>query len=38
MDASKGGIGAVLIQSRHFIACISKFLSPKHQALSVYER
>jgi hypothetical protein len=37
-DASKAGIGAVLMQEGHPIAFISKSLGPKQQSLSVYER
>ncbi|GAV75057.1 hypothetical protein CFOL_v3_18537, partial [Cephalotus follicularis] len=37
-DASGSGIGAVLMQNGHPVAYISKQLSPKHQALSVYEK
>lgn len=37
-DASNSGIGAVLIQSDHPIAFISRMLSVKHQALSVYDK
>ncbi|XP_021766133.1 uncharacterized protein LOC110730619 [Chenopodium quinoa] len=37
-DASKLGIGAVLLQDQHPIAFISKALGPKWQKLSVYER
>ena len=36
-DALGIGIGAVLMQGGHPIAFISKALSLKHQALSVYE-
>ena len=32
------GIGVVLMQKGHSIAFINKTLSPKHQALSVYEK
>jgi hypothetical protein len=37
-DASACGLGAVLMQERHSISFISKALSPKQQALSVYEK
>ncbi|KAJ0494369.1 putative nucleotidyltransferase, Ribonuclease H [Helianthus annuus] len=37
-DASSRGIGAVIMQNGHPIAYISKALSPKQQALSVYEK
>ncbi|MFS7916257.1 putative nucleotidyltransferase, Ribonuclease H [Helianthus anomalus] len=37
-DASGKGIGAVLMQQGHPIAFVSKTLSAKQQALSVYER
>jgi hypothetical protein len=37
-DASKAGIGVVLMQEGHPIAFISKSLGPKQQSLSVYER
>ncbi|KAF3627576.1 hypothetical protein FXO37_29799 [Capsicum annuum] len=36
--ASGYGFGALLMQERHLIAFISKALSPKHVALSVYDR
>lgn len=36
-DASSYGIGAVLMQDDHPLAFISRTLSPKWQALSVYE-
>jgi len=37
-DASKAGIGAVLMHEGHLIAFISKSLGLKQQSLSVYER
>ncbi|GJX89121.1 putative mitochondrial protein [Tanacetum coccineum] len=37
-DACDVGIGAVLLQEGHPIAYMSKALSPKHQALSTYEK
>lgn len=37
-DLSQHGIGAVLMQNRHWVAYISKYLSPKNQALSVYDK
>ena len=37
-DASGLGIGVVLMQDNHPIAYISKGLSPRNQAKSVYER
>ncbi|KAM0066244.1 putative nucleotidyltransferase, Ribonuclease H [Helianthus debilis subsp. tardiflorus] len=37
-DASSKGIGAVLMQNHHPLAFISKPLSPKQQALSVYDK
>ena len=37
-NTSGVGIGVVLMQNGHHLAFISKALSPKHQALSVYEK
>jgi len=37
-DASRMGLGAVLMQEGHPIAYFSKALSPRHQALSTYEK
>lgn len=37
-DASKDGIGVVLMQEGHPLAFISKALGPKWQRLSVYEK
>ena len=37
-DASKTGIGAVLMQENHPICYISRALGPRHQNLSVYEK
>ncbi|GJS77820.1 putative mitochondrial protein [Tanacetum coccineum] len=37
-DASRKGIGVLLQQEGHPIAFLSKTLSPKHQALSTYEK
>lgn len=37
-DASKNGVGAVLMQDSHPIAYISRSLGPKWQLLSVYEK
>ena len=38
VDASKGGIGTILIQDGHPLAFLSKQLSPKKQQLSIYDR
>lgn len=38
IDASKSGIGEVLMQIGHPLAFISKTLGPKWQKLSVYEK
>lgn len=38
MDASEGGIGAVLMQGHHPIAYLSKALGPKLHTLSTYEK
>ncbi|XP_049353866.1 uncharacterized protein LOC125818385 [Solanum verrucosum] len=37
-DASRKGIGVVLMQQGHPIAYISRSLAPRHQAMSVYDR
>nr|GEV09195.1 reverse transcriptase [Tanacetum cinerariifolium] len=37
-DASGSGIGVVLHQEGHHIAYLSKALSPRHQALSTYDK
>ncbi|KAF5783699.1 putative nucleotidyltransferase, Ribonuclease H [Helianthus annuus] len=37
-DASAGGVGAVLMQNRHPVSFLSKALSPRQNALSVYEK
>jgi len=37
-DASATGIGAVLMQSGHPLAFISRALGPKSQQLSIYEK
>ncbi|KAJ0442289.1 putative nucleotidyltransferase, Ribonuclease H [Helianthus annuus] len=37
-DASAGGIGAVLMQERHLVSFLSRALSPRQNALSVYEK
>ncbi|GJX28484.1 retrotransposable element Tf2 [Tanacetum coccineum] len=37
-NASRGGIGAVLLQEGHPIAFFSKTLSTKHQIMSTYEK
>jgi hypothetical protein len=36
-DASMVGVRVVLIQDRHLIAYISKYLGPKQQTMSIYE-
>lgn len=38
IDASSDGIGAILTQEGHPLAYISKALSPKNRALSIYEK
>lgn len=38
IDASRSGIGAVLMEESHPIAYFSKALSPRHQTLSIYEK
>jgi hypothetical protein len=38
IDASKLGVGAVLMQDRHPLAYISKSLGPKMRGLSTYEK
>jgi hypothetical protein len=38
IDASKLGIGAVLMQNHHLIAFVSKSLGPKMRGLSTYEK
>ena len=38
IDASSGGIGAVLMQEGHTIAFLSKALSPRNLGLSAYEK
>jgi hypothetical protein len=37
-DACQYGVGAVLMQSNHPVAYLSKALSPRNQALSTYEK
>lgn len=37
-DASKDGIGTILMQNKHPLAYISRSLGPKWQKLSVYEK
>ncbi|GKC71131.1 putative mitochondrial protein [Tanacetum coccineum] len=37
-DACGTGIGVILLQDGHCLAYLSKALSPKHQALSTYEK
>lgn len=37
-DASKNGIGVVLMQESHPLAFISRALGPKLQKLSVYDK
>lgn len=37
IDASRHGIGIVLLQDGHPLACMNKALNPKHMILSVYE-